>query len=280
MKKIHEFDNAIKVYDEHLLEVQRQRYKIRNVHEQDEEDLFIALVKSLPENAVFVNVGTAIGYYPLLASLLRKDLTIHCFEPLPSHIRQFEENIELNGRRCEDFHIHACAISVESGNVRFIDNSYGSTLVSGSPPKEISALRSLGRKIKSLLKRRPPANEITVQAIPLSGLFDKIGTLHVDLLQMDIQGFEAPVLEAFFGQDARQSGVIKNLLVGTHGEKPHKRCREITMSHGYTIVHDEVQSAYQPDGILICTMKNDLEGSFDPPSSDLTQQHSTSDHES
>ena len=40
MKKEHLFDNGVKVFDYQLLPIQRERYKKRNVHEEDEEDLF------------------------------------------------------------------------------------------------------------------------------------------------------------------------------------------------------------------------------------------------
>ena len=60
-RKIHKFDNGVRVYDDHLMPAQRQRYKIRNVHEADEEDLFIKIISSLPDDGTFVNIGTAIG---------------------------------------------------------------------------------------------------------------------------------------------------------------------------------------------------------------------------
>jgi len=48
MKTIHEFDSGIKVYDSHLLDIQRIRYEKRNVHEEDEEDIFIEIIETLP----------------------------------------------------------------------------------------------------------------------------------------------------------------------------------------------------------------------------------------
>ena len=83
-RKIHKFDNNVRVYDDHLMPVQRQRYMIRNVHEADEEDLFIKIISSIPENGYFVNIGTAIGYYAILAKKLSPRLNIQAVEPLQS----------------------------------------------------------------------------------------------------------------------------------------------------------------------------------------------------
>jgi hypothetical protein len=41
MKKEHLFDNGVKVFDYQLLPIQRERYKKRNVHEEDEKDFLI-----------------------------------------------------------------------------------------------------------------------------------------------------------------------------------------------------------------------------------------------
>jgi hypothetical protein len=38
--KIHTFDNSVKVYDSHLIDIQRQRYKIVNLQEPKEENVF------------------------------------------------------------------------------------------------------------------------------------------------------------------------------------------------------------------------------------------------
>lgn len=70
---IHVFDNGVKVYDDHLLAVQRQRCRKRNIHEADEEDIFAAIVRSLPADGCLVNIGAAIGYYAILAKRLVAD---------------------------------------------------------------------------------------------------------------------------------------------------------------------------------------------------------------
>ncbi len=58
-RKIHIFDNGIRVYDDHLIPPQRKRYAQNNVHEVEEEEIFLRI----PVDGCFVNIGSAIGYY-------------------------------------------------------------------------------------------------------------------------------------------------------------------------------------------------------------------------
>ena len=70
----HTFDNGIKVYDDHLLPLQRERYKKHNVHEADEEEHFINIIRSLPPDGVYLDIGAAVGYYAMLARRLSPPL--------------------------------------------------------------------------------------------------------------------------------------------------------------------------------------------------------------
>ena len=84
-RAIHTFDNGVRVYEDQLLEEQRARYRKRNVHEAEEEEIFVDLIRRLPPDGCFVDVGAAIGYYLILARKLSPRLTIHGVEPLERH---------------------------------------------------------------------------------------------------------------------------------------------------------------------------------------------------
>src|SRR5450432_1643062 len=96
-RALHTFDNGVRVYDDHLLAEQRARYQKYNVHEAEEEELYVRLVRQLPRDGCFVDVGAAIGYYVILARKLSSALTIHALEPLPRHREFLAENLALNG---------------------------------------------------------------------------------------------------------------------------------------------------------------------------------------
>ncbi|MFT7462465.1 MAG: hypothetical protein ACI9EF_000805 [Pseudohongiellaceae bacterium] len=80
----HTFDNGVSVYDEHLVDGQRTRYKLNNVHEVEEEVLFSHWIQAIPSSGIFVSVGCAIGYYIVLAKKLAPNVVIHAVEPLPT----------------------------------------------------------------------------------------------------------------------------------------------------------------------------------------------------
>jgi FkbM family methyltransferase len=230
-REVHMFENGVRVYADHLIPVQQERYAKRNVHEMDEEDLFTETVRVLPMDACFVNIGSAIGYYPILAKRLSPTLCIHAVEPLERHRAFFLENIQLNGFTPGDFIIHTEGISSANGQAIFIDKGFGSVIDRTNKSK---------RNFKTFV----------VKTLTLDCLLARIGRV-VDLLLMDIQGFE---WEALQGASIRlQQGDVKRFFIGTHGCAIHERCRELIRTNGYTIRLDQSQGKNQPDGILFAT---------------------------
>jgi FkbM family methyltransferase len=230
---IHTFENGVRIHDHHLLEVQRARYRVRNVHEADEEDVFLAALAEVPRGGIFLNVGTAVGYYTILAKLKRPDLTIHGVEPLPGQVERFKENLALNGFGVADFQLHEIAIAAnDEAEAQLLDDGYGSRLL--DPTEQVS-----GRVVR-------------VKTVPMSELSQTIGP-RIDLFQMDIQGLELPVLEKFFN-DAKRTE-ISTFLVGTHSLKIHVSLMTLLKSHGYAVTFECVQPANQPDGIVLAVKR-------------------------
>lgn len=250
--KIHTFRNSISVYDAHLIDSQRERYLENNVHEEDEEGIFIDLISNLSPGDVFVNVGTAIGYYPILSKTIRKDIDVHCFEPLPRHLDYFDANIKLNGLSQDDFVIHQVAISTETGQVPFQDSSYGSSLVSSGQKFSMS---NFLRKLKSsMLSNKKTPSQFFVKSIRLAEVFELVKKTKINLLQMDIQGFELPVLNKYFEEIAVLHQSIETFLVGTHSAAIHAACLDLFHRNGYQILDNITDSLHQPDGIICCRL--------------------------
>jgi FkbM family methyltransferase len=225
---VHVFDNGVQVYDDHLLSSQRERYKRRNVHEAEEEDTFLEILRSLPPDGCFLNIGSAIGYYPLLAKRIVPGLVVHAVEPLELHRQQFLENIALNGLNHWDFTIHDEAISSSVGRARFLEDGYSSGIDRGTTRTESQRV-------------------LEIRTTTLDRLVERIGR-HVDLCQMDVQGHELDVLEG--SRRALESGGITTFLIGTHSPRLHRRCTAVLTDHGYEILHDLYETQEQPDGIL------------------------------
>jgi len=74
-------------------------------------------------------------------------------------------------------------------------------------------------------------------------------------LQMDIQGFELPVLKKYFEDIGSAPSGIQSFLVGTHSSDIHTSCLELFRQHQFDIIHDIPESLNQPDGIIYCKVK-------------------------
>ncbi len=256
--KIHKFDNGVCVYDEHLMSAQRQRYSINNVHEADEEDFFIKIISSISVEGCFVNIGTAIGYYALLAKKLSPHLHVHAVEPLDYFRRCFNDNIKLNNFTSEDFTIHPVAVGATNGRVSFLEKGYESQLLV-SNKKDV--IRQISRKIKNLFKavlgaigvKRYAAGlgrKSEVDAVTLEALVKLVGR-DIDVASMDVQGLEVDILRG--GESVLDQAKVKTFIIGTHGNSIHQQCIQMLQDKDYTIEYEEPDTQHQPDGIIIAS---------------------------
>ncbi len=258
-RKIHKFDNGVCVYDEHLMPAQRQRYRIKNVHEADEEELFIKIISSIPADGCFVNIGTAIGYYAILAKKLSPQLHVHAVEPLESFRGCFIENIKLNNLSIQDFKIHPTAVAATDGRVSFLEKGYESQLLvrddrQGTPGQ-------ISMEIKNLIKaglgrlgvKRYAAGlgrKSEVDTVTLNTLVKQVGR-QIDVMSMDVQGLEVDILMG--GNSVLEQADVKTFIIGTHGNTIHQRCIKRLSDKDYKIEYDEPDTPHQPDGIIIAS---------------------------
>jgi FkbM family methyltransferase len=251
-RAIHTFDNDVRVYDDHLLDEQRARYRKRNVHEAEEEDIFVDLIRRIPANGCFVDVGAAIGYYLLLARKLAPSLMIHAVEPLARHRVFLQENAALNGLPSDDFIVHFEGITSSEGSETFMDRGFGSRL----PRNEIDRQVSLSTRWKRFLERmglREPKSGSQLSTIPTITLDLLVRRIDrpVDLLQMDVQGLEVEVLKG--GRQAMTSGRVRAFLIGTHTLPIHQECVARLRASDYSIELDQPDTTEQPDGIIVAS---------------------------
>lgn len=258
-RKIHKFDNNVRVYDDHLMPAQRQRYMVRNVHEADEEDLFIKIISSIPENGCFVNIGTAIGYYAILAKKLSPRLNIHAVEPLQSFRSCFNENLLLNELTEVDFVIHPCAVGATNGRVSFLEKGYESQLLINSHDQKVT--QQLAKKMKNQIKsvlgslgvKRYAAGsgrKSETDTVTLEALVNQVGQ-QVDLMSMDVQGLELDILSG--GESVLEKAAVKTFIIGTHGKSIHQQCIDMLKNKNYSIEYEEENTQHQPDGIIVAS---------------------------
>jgi FkbM family methyltransferase len=254
-RKTHRFDNAVSVYDDHLIAEQRARYAKRNVHEAEEEEIFVDLIGAIGPGGCFVDIGAAIGYYVILARKLSPSLEIHAVEPLERHRAFLLENLTLNAIEGNEITVHPEGIASAEGSASLLNRGYGSRI----PRAADEAKPSLSTRWKALLVRvglrdpnRKPPKVLAIQTITLDTLLQRIGR-PVDLLQMDVQGLEADVLNG--GIESLRAGRIRTFLIGTHGREIHQRCMSVLREHGYEVTIDKFETVAQPDGILVATRR-------------------------
>lgn len=253
-RAIHTFDNGVRVYEDQLWAGQRARYEKRNVHEAEEEDIFVDLISRLPPEGCYIDVGAAIGYYLILARKLSPRLAIHGVEPLERHRQMLSENLLLNGLMDADFTIHPEGLTSSEGSQTFMDRGYTSKLAPVGETPKVSLSRRWKRFLESIGLRRTKDPTITIPTITLDTLVRRIGG-SIDLVQMDVQGLEVEVLKG--AKESMRSGAIRTFLIGTHGRRVgltlHQECRELLQANGYRIEVDRNDTKEQPDGILVAS---------------------------
>lgn len=232
---VHTFSNGVRVYDRQLIDLQRARYRRHNVHEIEEEGLFLQALDRLERGATYVNLGAGIGYYPILASLRRPDLHVVAYEPLRRHRRHIRSNLRLNGLRGDAVSIHAEGVDDEAGWRCFRPDDFSSNITAAAAGQRLP-----GRWYGYLVNRLIRTTTLTALAAGLGGA--------IGLLQMDIQGREAPVLQS--SAALLRSGRIAQVLVGTHSTELHRQVLEVLGRSGYRIRREIGTPRQQPDGIV------------------------------
>lgn len=259
MNDIHVFDNGVKVYDRHLMPAQRERYKLHNVHEADEEDIFTQIIRAIPADGCYVNIGSAIGYYVILARKLSPGLIIHAVEPLERFRRYFQANLQLNELTGEGLTLHPLGISDTEGEVSFVAKGFESRVVQEAEHAFTmsSVLQKTKERIKALLGRlgakryaEGAGEQTVIDTISLDTLVERVGR-PVDVLQMDVQGLEVAILEG--GRKTLANADVGTFIIGTHGNRIHQQCLDMLTDNGYEIEYEEAHTPHQPDGIIVAS---------------------------
>jgi len=189
-----------------------------------------------------IELGAGWGRWLMNAAAVRvrRRLPFHLVgvEAEPTHFRWMQQHFRDNAVDAESLTLIQAAVARDDGRVRFHvgDPSawYGQAIDPNQPIPERRLSRL--RQLRALLERRPAPDErtiIDVRAVTLPSILH--GLQCVDLIDLDVQGFEADVLES--GGDVL-SEKVKRVHVGTHSAENEQRLRTFFGRLGWENLND------------------------------------------
>ena len=159
-------------------------------------------------------------------------------EPEPMHFRWMKQHLKDNDVDLGRATLIEAAVAGEDGRVWFhvgeAADWYGQSIA--EPPTKSRDRVSLERVRGFVRSSEKPTETRTVERVPAVGLNSVLAKLdRVDLVDVDIQGAEASVLEpAATSLDAK----VKRVYIATHDRENEDRVRAIFRSLGWDSVYD------------------------------------------
>lgn len=143
-------------------------------YEGEVRELFRAI---LPPGGTAVDVGANVGWHTLLmAKLVGREGAVVAFEPHPGLQRQLAFSMAMN--RLDNVRVQGCALSDRAGRGGFY-----------CPDAD-----GLGAGTGHLLGSAPGAEAIDVPVDLLDNVWPTLGLQRLDLIKIDIEGWELPAL--------------------------------------------------------------------------------------
>ena len=154
-------------------------------------------IKLIQEMNCFMDIGSNIGYYSLIAAKLNPCITIYAFEPLPSAYLFLQKNITLN--QPGNIKPYRIALSDKEGEVEFFATKMPKALYL---KHHISGTSNLARAKDSY------AETIKVNTQTLDSFATEHSIQKVDLLKLDTEGTENVILDGGRELIARDKPII------------------------------------------------------------------------
>ena len=134
----------------------------------------------VPADGVCIDVGASLGLYSIALSRRFPGLQVYAVEPVPDTFQHLERNLAANAPSCVALQ-HACGAKDESARIQFVSRfSAGSHFsVEGS----LAGVETSGDQ----------AVEVSVRT--LDSIARQLQLPRVDLIKIDVEGFELDVLE-------------------------------------------------------------------------------------
>ncbi len=143
------------------------------------------MVSSLMQQGIIprtvIDVGANVGQFAVACAKIFPGVAVHSFEPLPDCVERLKRNVA----RLADVHVYPLALGAESGETTMHVNSHSHS----------SSILALGERHRRAF---PSAREIGDIKVKMSTLDLEMKSIFLErpvLLKLDVQGYEALVLE-------------------------------------------------------------------------------------
>ncbi|MEL6414459.1 MAG: FkbM family methyltransferase [Pseudomonadota bacterium] len=173
------------------------------------------------ENGVFLDIGGNAGVFSLFIASLMQSGTIICAEPQPAMFDRLKTNFALNPNLAErlNLFLEPTAVGGETSG----------TLTISTP--------AAAGQASARVRAGDPT--IDVPVTPMLDLLKTKGAETLDLLKVDVEGFEDGVLFPFF-DTAPESLYPKAIVMeACHADRWERDCEALLLGKGYKIVHKD-----------------------------------------
>jgi FkbM family methyltransferase len=172
-----------------------------------------------------LDIGGGLGDYTLYAATRQPGCRVYAFEPTPDSFALLQENVAAN--RVQNIQAYPLAVWSKNGEIT-IDTSAGEAVQFTSQEKDA--------------EQHP--GQVVVSSLTLAGALDRCGIQSCDLLKMDCEGAEYPIL---FNAPPEVLARIDRIVMEYHdnaGPDTHHDLETFLTNQGYSVkiypspVHD------------------------------------------
>jgi FkbM family methyltransferase len=178
--------------------------------------------KHMPRrDGTFLDIGGNAGVFSLFVASLMESGTLIAAEPQPSMFERLTTNFGLNPALFDRLDLHLLQ-----------------TAIAGDAPGSltISIPAEAGQASARLVDGAPT---IEVPQIPMFTVLSDRGIDQLDLLKIDVEGFEDGILFPFFETAPRALHPKAIVMEACHANRWERDCEKLLLENGYRIVHKD-----------------------------------------
>lgn len=188
----------------------------KGLHDAWESETVAIFQNYAQRSNVVLDVGANTGVYSLIACSVNDSAQVVAFEPVPRIYELFRRNLSANGYedRCD---ARSMAVSNHDGEIQF---HVPWTDVPTSASLHAEGFRGVGGEL------------IKVPVVTLDAVASGLDT--IDLVKIDVEGFEDTVLE---GMSATLKTDEPAIILECNSDGPYNQVNSILKKNGYHIYH-------------------------------------------